>query len=143
MSNKQKNVLAAVLTALLAVFLGMTCNAQPGGGIQFTPPPFQRNGTAAQERELISENPKSDAENFAIRQEGYITFVSFVTASNDTLDVPLIFASWTAERTYSRIMTVYVNDIMRGYPKLTFTLHIDCDPKVTYFPTTKTTNQHD
>lgn len=36
----RKNFLAAILTALLAILLGMTCNAQPGGGgIQFTPPP--------------------------------------------------------------------------------------------------------
>lgn len=39
MNTRTKNILLAVLTALLAVFLGMTCNAQPGGGIQFTPPP--------------------------------------------------------------------------------------------------------
>jgi hypothetical protein len=33
MNTRTKNLLAAVLTALLAVFLGMTCNAQPGGGV--------------------------------------------------------------------------------------------------------------
>lgn len=39
MNTRTKSILAALLTALLALFLGATCNAQPGGGIQFTPPP--------------------------------------------------------------------------------------------------------
>lgn len=32
MNTRTKSILAALLTALLAIFLGATCNAQPGGG---------------------------------------------------------------------------------------------------------------
>ena len=46
MTTRTKNVLAALLTALLSIFLGVTCNAQ--SELHFTPPPthpeLQENG---------------------------------------------------------------------------------------------------
>lgn len=39
MTTRQKNIVGFIFAALLSILLGITCNAQPGGGVTFTRPP--------------------------------------------------------------------------------------------------------
>lgn len=116
-----------ILTAAVCLAL-LQAQAQPGGGIEFTPPPV----FIETEQDIYEET-----QNFAIRKEGHVSFVTFVTSRNDTLNVPFVFCAWSAEKKQKRKMAIYVDDMYRGYPKLTFYMHIDCEPKIDYFLTTK------
>ena len=134
---KRKNVLAALLTALLAIVLGITCNAQPGGSIEFTRPPVFDEASETSKRTFI------EPVNFAIRREGMVAYITFFTAKGEEVKAPFLFAYWTAANTYYRKLVLFADAINRGYPMLAFTLQIDCIPQTDYFNFTKVTNAHD
>ena len=123
MTTRTKNLIAALLTFALAAVLGITCNAQ-----SFTPPLVH-----------FEEVRKTEPMDFAIRKEGAVTFISFLTETGDEVKCPMLFAFWTARKSDTRTMTVFVDDKLRGYPMLGFTLHIACTPVVDIFPITQTT----
>lgn len=127
MNIRTKNILAALLTFALAAILGMTCNAQ-----SFTPPPVH-----------FDEVRKTEPVDFAIRKENAVTFISFLTDTGDDVKCPMLFAFWTARKSDTRTITVFVDDKLRGYPMLEFTLHIACTPVIDIFPITQTINTHD
>jgi len=133
---RKKNLLAALLTALLAIFLGITCKAQPGGSIEFTRPPVFDEAS-----ETVNQRTFTEPVNFAIRREGMVAYITFFTAKGDEVKAPFLFAYWTAANTYYRKLVLFADDINRGYPMLEFTLQIDCTPTTDYFNFTKVTNE--
>lgn len=138
MNIRTKNLIAALLTFLLAAVLGMTCNAQPGGGIEFTRPPIFDEAS-----ETANNRTFTEPVNFAIRREGMVAYITFFTAKGDEVKAPFLFAYWTAANTHYRKLVLFADDISRGYPMLEFTLQIDCTPATDYFNFTKVTNAHD